>query len=49
MTIAAKLRRLKAEPAARAGDDRPGYTEAKDDFIEKVLAQARREMEDKKP
>ncbi len=47
--VAAAYDRLKRELAARFRDDRPGYTEAKDDFIEKALAQARREMEDKKP
>jgi GrpB-like predicted nucleotidyltransferase (UPF0157 family) len=47
--VARAYRRLKRELAARFRDDRLGYTEAKDDFIEKTLARARREMEDKKP
>ena len=47
--VARAYERLKRELAARFRDDRPGYTKAKDDFIEKTLARARREMEDKKP
>ncbi len=47
--VARAYGRLKRELAARFRDDRPGYAEAKDDFIEKTLARARREMEDKKP
>lgn len=47
--VAAAYERFKRELAARFRDDRPGYAEAKDDFIEKTLAQPRREMEDKKP
>lgn len=47
--VAREYERLKRELAARFRDDRPGYTEAKDDFVEKTLAQARREREGKKP
>jgi GrpB-like predicted nucleotidyltransferase (UPF0157 family) len=47
--IAREYERLKRELAVRFRDDRPRYTEAKDDFIEKTLARARKEMEDKKP
>ncbi len=47
--VAREYEQLKRELAARYADDRPAYTEAKDDFIGGVLARARREMEDKKP
>jgi GrpB-like predicted nucleotidyltransferase (UPF0157 family) len=46
---AQEYKQLKRELAARFRDDRPRYTEAKDDFIEKTLKQARREMEGRKP
>ncbi len=46
---AREYEQLKRELAARFGADRLGYAEAKADFVEKALAQARREMEDKKP
>jgi GrpB-like predicted nucleotidyltransferase (UPF0157 family) len=42
--VASAYERLKRELAARFRDDRPAYTEAKDDFVEEALRQAQEEM-----
>lgn len=43
--VAREYERLKRELAIRFADDRPAYTEAKDDFIAEVLARAREAKE----
>jgi GrpB-like predicted nucleotidyltransferase (UPF0157 family) len=42
--VASAYERLKRELAVRYRDDRPAYTEAKDDFVEEALRQARKEQ-----